>query len=345
MKIICQHKPKKQKQHKKSKCSNRPFNKGRKISDKSTNSTISSRDMMDVVNTMRNYRHRDTTKKNYQAIWRTFLKFIFRLDEVPESWEDKLILFIGYLLKNKRQSATIRSYILAIKAILLSDGVKLSEDKYLVSSLTKACKMKNDQVMIREPIRINLLNKILDQVTKLYSRQPYLRRLYRALFSTAYFGMFRVGEVTKGAHPILAKDVDIGTNKKKLLFTLHSSKTHGKGDRLQQVKISAVENSKSTKYCPFTILREYLSFRSGYDRSDEIFFVCRDKSPVTPELFRKVLLKCIKKSGSDPKNFNSHSFRIGRSTDLRDKGIPIKIIRRLGRWKDTNTVYKYLREY
>ena len=69
-----------------------------------------------------------------------------QLDVTPASWEEKIILFVGFLMEQNRQSATIKSYVSAIKAILREDGIILSEDTYLLTSLTKACRLKNDVV-------------------------------------------------------------------------------------------------------------------------------------------------------------------------------------------------------
>ena len=43
--------------------------------------------------------------------------------------------------------------------------------------------------------------------------QSYLAHMYIALFSTAYFGLFRVGELISGTHPVMVSDVHIGRNK------------------------------------------------------------------------------------------------------------------------------------
>ena len=59
--------------------------------------------------------------------------------------------------------------------------------------------------------------------------QMYLGRLYAALFSTTYYGLLHVSELTSGAHPIKVGDVQIGMNKQKILFILRTSKTHNRG--------------------------------------------------------------------------------------------------------------------
>ena len=127
--------------------------------------------------------------------------------------------------------------------VLRQDGFKLNEDKFLIGSLTHACRLINDKVRTRKPITKNLVGKLIRRVKKYYDTQPYLSILYQTLFSTTYFGLFRVGQLTKDDYPVLAKNVEIGQNKKKIKFTLHTSKTHGKDTHSQTVKIS----SKSKK--------------------------------------------------------------------------------------------------
>ena len=119
------------------------------------------------------------------------------------------MLFVGFLVNDKKQLATVKSYVSAIRAVLQEIGVKLSKDLSLISSLTKACRLVNDQIRTRLPIQKSLLAVIIKQLSRTYDTQPYLKILYKAMLSTSYFGLLRVGELTVGEHPILAKDVHI----------------------------------------------------------------------------------------------------------------------------------------
>ena len=105
-------------------------------------------------------------------------------------WENRLILFVGYLINEKRQSSTIKSYISAMKVILQNGGIELSMDVYLLNSLTKACKLHNDSIRFRLLIHKRLLHALLYQVDIRYHDQNYARRLYTALFTMAYYGLF-----------------------------------------------------------------------------------------------------------------------------------------------------------
>ena len=60
-----------------------------------------------------------------------------------------------------------------------------------------------------------------------------------------YYRLFRIGEVTSGSHPVLARDVYLGENKKKFLFILRSLKTHTECNQPQMVKISSTPKRES----------------------------------------------------------------------------------------------------
>ena len=308
--------------------------------------------MENLVEKLRLERFRCSTRKNYYAIWKIFNAFYLRLDRKPEFWKDHLTLFIAHLIKQNRQSSMIKSFILVIKAILREDGYKVTEDQYLLSSLTKACRIKNDSMRIHFPIQKVVLHMIIDEIDKQFGEQFYLRKLYRAMFLIAYYGLFRVGELICSEHVILAKNVHIAQNKKKLLIYLESSKTYNKGSIPQMVKIAAVNDKETRKnltvsykdYCPFNAIRDFIRIRKGFICKKEQFFVFCDRSPISAPQFRVILKKMLNKTGLQNNLYNCHSFRSGQSIDLLRMGISVKTILKLGRWSSkSNMVYKYLR--
>ena len=84
-----------------------------------------------------------------------------------------------------------------------------------------------------------MLRSMIRALDQKYIDQPYLVTMYHALLVTKYYGMFRIGEVTDSTHVLKACDVHIGVNKPKMLFILHTSKTNGKNNKLQLIKITA----------------------------------------------------------------------------------------------------------
>ena len=270
---------------------------------------------------------------------------------MPKLWEERTSLFVGYLIDRGIQSGTIKSYVSAIKNTLTNDKYPYSwADSILrLSSLTRACKLINDTVQVRLPIQCGLLELILFEVQRLFAinNQRYLEIMYKALFALGYYGLMRVGELTASEHVIKARNVHMAINKDKLMIVLYSSKTHLVANRPQKVRITANACEKSGHYmhrhfCPFKVIRAYISSRGPYVSDEEQFFVFKDKSAVTAEIARKLLKKLIENLGLNSNLYNMHSFRIGRATDLLKYKYPIEEIKLMGRWK-SNVVYKYFR--
>ena len=303
--------------------------------------------MENVLERLKSHTNRDSTRANYLAIWRNFNNFIIKLDRKPDNWEDRASLFGAYLVQKGLQSSTVKSYFSAIKCILTEDGYIWNDQKVVLSTLVKACKLSNDRIKTRLPIQIRLLEILLFELQRMYSDQPYLEVMYKTMFIICYYGMFRVGEITAGTHVIKAKDVHIGSNKNKILFILYSSKTHNIGGKPQKIKISQNDNSKNGKrfFCPFNLARQYLQHRGNYVEDNEQFFIFRDRSPVTPEQFRSTLRCALQRVNLDSLLYDVMSLRSGRATDMVTVfGYSITETKIAGRWK-SNTVYKYVRSF
>ena len=277
---------------------------------------------------------------------------IIKFGNVSMSFLSNLIrnlgtLFVAYLIGKNLQSTTIRSYVSAIKVILMNGGMKVNNDQVLLSALTRACHLTNDQVTSRIPIRKDLLGLLLRSIDDLYltrNPQPYLAAMYKALFATAYYGLFCIGEIAKGVHVVKAVDVHIATNKNKMIFVLHTSKTHGRGDKPQIIKISAITFNKENAraHCPFGLLRTYLSHCKTWKSGEEQFFVFSDRTPVSPYHVRQLLNKVLCNNKIDHRLYSPSGFRSGRATDLVHLGLSIETIKKIGRWK-SSAIYTYLR--
>ena len=133
-------------------------------------------------------------------------------------------------------------------------------------------------------------------------------------------------------HTVKAKGIHIGCNKNKILVILHSSKTHGCESMPQAIKISdtPIYCKKQRFFCPFQILWSFLNIRGRYDSADENFFVFTDRTPVKAVHMRAVLQRLLKNIGLDDTLYNTHSFRIGMTTEMFKAGCSIKQIKHIG---------------
>ena len=162
-----------------------------------------------------------------------------------------------------------------------------------------------------------------------------------------YYGLLRVGELAQGPHVILAENVHIGVNKDKMLFILRTSKTHNYGNHPQMVKIKSSSphagKHNARKFCPFTILRDFVSRRLHTISEYEQFFIFSDRTPIRPAQLRDVLCSLIDGLGLEAHLYNVHSLRIGRCVDLLRMGVSVETIKKLGRWK-SNAVFTHFKE-
>ena len=286
--------------------------------------TISTRAIQEIVDKLKYQRCRDSTRKIYHHVWNKFNQFFIRLDCKQISWEKRIVLFTGYLVDCKFEFMTIKSYLSVIRTVLKQDGVKISEDRFLLMSLTRACRLHNDVIRTRFPIRKGLLRLILKEMDNRFMNesksQPYLAVLFKALFSTAYFGLFRVGELTWSPHSVKAKDVHIAKNKDKMLFILHTSKTHCKGNKPQRIKFSStplkVMKTEKLQFCPFNLLKTYINYRPKSNGSEEQFFVFKENRNVKPVHMQEVLRAVLNRLNLNGRLYNTHSLKLERCDDL-----------------------------
>ena len=142
--------------------------------------------------------------------------------------------------------------------------------------------------------------------------------------ATAYYGLFRVGELASGEHRVKAGDVHVSYHKRKMLFILRSSKTHTKGSRPQMVKITSLsqnphpevgklthKRNKTQHPCPFELLQNYIKVRGPRTSVEEPFFIMIDKSPVTPQQCNTCLKSTLKLANFDESLYSMHSLRAG----------------------------------
>ena len=262
---------------------------------------------------------------------------------LPKTWEERLTLYVGYLTDRGLQSRTIKSYISAIKSVLIDDDYEWNENKLKLTALTQACRLQNDEVRTRLPIQAQLMEILLYEIARIeeIADQVYLICTYRCIILILYYGLFRIGEVTLSPHALKARDIHINDEKTKMLLVLRSSKTHSKANKPQNIKLTS-NMIGSKKFCPVKYLNKFLELRGGYKSIDEQLFIFRDGTPVKANHVRVILRKTLSSIGLNADFYGTHSFRSGRATDLTKFGFSVDDVKRLGRWS-SNAVYNYIR--
>ena len=304
-----------------------------KWSDSSSSSSkISSSHMLGILENLKQQCNRRSTYQTYHRIWQSFNKFLIRLDSMPRSWEDRAMLFCAHLIDSGHQLSTVKSYVSAIKSMVSLVNCRWNDDKILLTSITRACKLRNDRVKCRFPIHISLLEQILFELERLSNgAQPYLESLYKVIFILGYYGLLRVGELAQSKHVLKARDIHVGKNKPKILLSLHSSKTHGVSSHPQEIKITAVHNCYrhfARHFCPFKLIRHFLQIRGGYTNEQEQFFIFKDKSPVKPNHIRSMLRQLLSWLNLEAHLYDCHSMHARRASDMVMLGYTVEQVKK-----------------
>ena len=149
-----------------------PTRRSRKTDDNP--SIISADHMWQIIEKLKSFKNRKTTMKNYLSIWRQFNRFLLKLDMKPRLWEDHTMLFAASLIENGIQSSTLKSYISAIKCMLIDDDYNWDNRKILLRTLARSCRYVNNKLQVRLPIQNKLLELIIFEIQRIFKQQPYL---------------------------------------------------------------------------------------------------------------------------------------------------------------------------
>ena len=146
--------------------------------------------MKHILEKLKGFKYRASTTENYLNMWRQFNKFLLKLDYMPHSWEERTALYGAYLVQSGIQSSTLKSYMSAIKSLLLDDNYNWNQDQMILNTLTRSCRMLNDTVKTRLPIHKYLLEMILFKLERMFEGQYYLEIMFKAFFILSYYGLF-----------------------------------------------------------------------------------------------------------------------------------------------------------
>lgn len=295
-----------------------------------------------VVEGMKNGDLRPSSQGMYHSIWTNFLRFLSEFKNLPAKWEDKMVMYAAHLGNEGDTGQTVSSYMSALRYKLRKDGVDIPDKNFEIASIIRTCKLKNSKVHYRCGISKIMLKDIIKALQSMFQDkgQDYLFHFYRAIFLTAYYGMFRIGELADSPHSLKSEDVKMSSNKNKFLLILRSSKTHSKGDFPHTVSVPQVVDVEEDDdlYNPFKAIRDYRLRRpAGHN-----FFLFQDGTPIKTYQLRKVFNQAIAKANLDREILDFHSFRVGRASDLLASAVPFHLVKKWGNWK-SNSILKYFK--
>ena len=272
-----------------------------------------------------------STRQMYATTWQKFKDFIENtLDQqatLPASI-NQIHLYVAHLHSLHYKHSTILTHLSAIshqhKMRKLPDPTAQYSTAKMLAGVMNLQDNKTDQ---RRPITIAILMGLLVALTGC-TRTDYEAALYRSMYTLMYYACLRASEVIQTStprHNLTLAQIHLLPNHNAFKITFHSYKHSNH----QQTVI--LVTSTTDRACPVAALRHYLTLRGN--APGPLFQLANQ--PITRQHFLKCLHNCLKYINIPSTNYNVHSFRIGRTTDMAQQNIPHSTIQKIGRWKST----------
>ncbi|MES9880225.1 MAG: tyrosine-type recombinase/integrase [Sedimenticola sp.] len=271
------------------------------------------------------------TSLAYSTAMNAFFKFR-QLYGMPPSWPasvEQLILFMSYCFEIGLSPSTIHSYIQGLNYYHKLHGWFEITSIFIISKLLEGCRRSAPSRDNRAPVTPNMLNSMRISLP-LVCHNGYEASLFLAAFLLAYFGMFRVSELVAPSRcslgtALLRSDVSFSADNASVSISLRTYKTKQRGPPTI-IKLTREVNGD---ICPVRALHAFLRLRPN---NVDTLFCHANGTPVSRSQFCGVLAKCLRVSGYHNQIVRSHSFRIGRATQLAASGVPTGAIMTMGRW-------------
>ena len=195
----------------------------------------------------------ESTSKSYARGWCMFERFAEQYHVNMNSIkEHNLLEFISFLSLSGFAASTVQLYLTAVRHHLKLQGRNSFKDSFVIKMVVKGVSSRYSVPDIRLPINIGLLHDMWN-ILPIVVRNPYMVKLYRSMFTLAYHGLLRPGEVTYTPHAIKVEHVYFVYENVHLY--LHSSKAKT-GPFPQRVVVAPQPG-----ICPVTDLHTYLQVR------------------------------------------------------------------------------------
>ncbi|KAJ7395779.1 hypothetical protein BTVI_151636 [Pitangus sulphuratus] len=268
------------------------------------------------------------------GLWKTYLeglkKFLaFRKSmEMPAAWPIPVEQVRGFLAAESNNSSSKALMYLAALSYLSkltgnSDPLEDPVTRCMVTGLRRRAGILRDKYL---PITIEMLRSLLGALESVCITH-YECLLFRALFTVAFFGALRIGEIVAKHRNVLQPELlylsDLQLTERKVVLFLHNSPVD------QERHMISLALSGEPWVCPVLALRSYVSVRSQLEGP---LFMHLDNRTVTKREFLTVFRCALGLLGLCPEQYGVHSFWMGTAVTAARCGYPREDVTRLARW-------------
>ena len=260
-----------------------------------------------------------------------FSKHVSQIFYMPLSTE-ATALFVAFLFERGLAIGTIHSHLSSISYYHRMAGFPTATDSFFVNKVLKGASNHFPSIDRRYPITLPILNSILEIIPSL-APNFYLRTLYSAMASTAFYAFLRCSKMCASPHNLQFHQLAISHDHSSAEITFIHFK-HSISNRPFIIRIE-----RKDTFCPILLLLAYLSARG--QRPGPLFCTV-DNNPIPRAKFTIFLSSVFQLLNLSLKHYKIHSFRIGAATSALLQGKSESEIQILGRCS-SSAFKRYLR--
>ena len=285
--------------------------------------------------------------KTYKTAVESFhqFRFLYNIEKIWPAPVDHIAQFVAYLSFKGLAASTVSTYVSGLshshKILNFPDNTK---SFIIVKMLEGLRRKKPHRPDTRAPVSPGLLKRLISSLQFVCSSH-YEAVMFSSAFSLAFYAMLRVSELAvqngsvENGHALSFDDVTI--HNKNRQTELHVKIRSSKTDQRQNSVTLVICKQPDRGICPIYLLQCYLQIRSSGSQGSNKLYTHFNGSALTKYQFSSVLMKSLRFCNI-PSHIRSHSFRIGRATDLAKNGVDDEIIKQGGRWT-SSSFRRYIR--
>ena len=247
----------------------------------------------------------------------------------------QILMFISFLNMYGFASASITTYITAISYVHKFGNFLDLTIHFSVQKTLAAVNRLTGKLDSRLPITIFILARLVNSLGTTVTNK-YHQVLLKAMFTTAFFGLFRIGEITSDSMHMVCLEV---AQCKLVNGELNIIIKHFKHNVSQHPIIITLKKQSDEDICPVKAMNDYLAIRGSLPGP---LFCYLNGKPVNRNFFSQKLKYSLNFCGYDTKRYKCHSFRIGGASYFSSLGYSDSQLKTMGRW-NSNAFLAYIR--
>lgn len=241
-----------------------------------------------------------------------------------------MIRHVASLHEAKLSPSTIASHMSAIRFWHDLHNWDSPTKHIIVQKMLMGARHIHAQPQLRTPVTPTILRALLSAIEAM-PWSSYIKRLYMAMYTLAFYAFLRVGEMTHSRHALRHQDCVLHPSAITLTFRSYKFSRGG--------QTSLVIPAANHDLCPHQHMSQYLFMRP---RGAVLLFVDQHGNGVSGRRFTTHLRDVVDYARLSNLNIKPHSFRIGAATTAANAGISADAIQRMGRWSSA-AFAKYIR--